>query len=92
VDYTIPFGLIASIVPSGREERGVQHGRVTLQSGEELQLERSGDLGAGNAGLLIFADGLQRPEYVPWTDVEKVDLDRPPAMYPPQHPREAMLH
>jgi hypothetical protein len=73
VDYTIPFGLIASIVPP----------KVILQSGEELQLERTGDLGEGNAGLLIFVDGRQRPEYVPWTDVEQVDFDRPPAMYPP---------
>ena len=87
VDYTIPFGLIASIVPPSREERGAQRARVTLQvilhSGEELQLERTGDLGEGNAGMLIFADGRQRPEYVPWTDVEQVDFDRPPAMYPP---------
>ena len=37
----------------------------------------------GNAGLLIFVDGRKRPEYVPWTDVEQVELDRPPAMYPP---------
>lgn len=83
VDYTIPFGLIASIVPPGREERGAQRARVTLHSGEELQLERTGDLGEGNAGMLIFVDGGQRPEYVPWTDVEQVDLDHPPAMYPP---------
>ena len=83
VDYTIPFGLIASIKPPGREERGAQRARVTLQSGEELHLERTGDLGAGNAGLLIFVAGNQRPEYVPWTDVEQVDLNRPPAMYPP---------
>jgi hypothetical protein len=83
VDYTIPFGLIASIVPPGREERGARRARVTLHNGEELQLERTGDLGEGNAGLLIFVDGRQRPEYVPWTDVEKVDFDRPPAMYPP---------
>jgi len=82
VDYTIPFGLIASIVPPGREERGAQRARVTLHNGEELQLERTGDLGEGNAGMLIFVDGRQRPEYVPWTDVEQVDLDRPPAMYP----------
>src|SRR3954453_2116583 len=57
VDYTIPFGLVASIVPPGREERGAHPtgtARVTLQSGEELQLERTGDLGAGNAGILIF--------------------------------------
>jgi hypothetical protein len=81
VDYTLPFGLIASIVPPGREEHGAQRARVTLQSGEELRLERAGDLGEGNAGLLILVDR-QRPEYVPWTDVEQVDLDRPPAMYP----------
>jgi hypothetical protein len=74
VDYTIPFGLIASIVPAGR---------VTLHGGEVLQLERGGDLGQGNAGLLIFIGGRQSPEYVPWTDVEQVDFDRPPAMYPP---------
>lgn len=83
VDYTIPFGLIASIAPPGREERGAQRARVTLQNGEELQLERTGDFGEGNAGLLIFVDGRQSPEYVPWTDVEQVDFDRPPAMYPP---------
>ena len=56
---------------------------MTLHSAEELQLERTGDLGEGNAGMLIFVDGRQRPEYVLWTDVEQVDLDRPPAMYPP---------
>ncbi len=83
VDYTIPFGLIASIVTPGREERGAQHARVTLHSGEELQLEPAGDLGKGNAGMLIFVDGRQHPEYVPWTDIEQVDFDRPPAMYPP---------
>jgi hypothetical protein len=83
VDYTIPFGLVASVVPPGREERGAQRARVTLHSGEELQLERTGDLGKGNAGMLIFVDGRGRPEYVPWTDVGQVDFDRPPAMYPP---------
>ena len=79
VDYTIPFGLIASIVPRGREERGAQRARVILHDGEELQLERTGDLGDGNAGMLIFVDGRERPEYVPWADVEQVDLDHPPS-------------
>jgi hypothetical protein len=83
VDYTIPFGRIASIVPPGREQRGAQRARVTLHDGEELQLERTGDLGERNAGMLILVDGRQRPEYVPWTDIEQVDFDRPPAMYPP---------
>ncbi len=87
VDYTIPFGLIASIVLPGREERGTQHARVTLHNGEELQLERSGDLGEGNGGMLIFVDGSQRPEYVLWTDVEQINFHRPPSMYPPQGER-----
>ena len=32
---------------------------------------------------LIFVDGARSPEYLPWSDVERVDFDRPPAMYPP---------
>jgi hypothetical protein len=80
VDFTIPFGLIASIVLPGPEERGV---RVSLHSGEELQLERAGDLGAGNPGLLIFVEGRQHPEYVQWSEVQQIGFDRPPAMYPP---------
>lgn len=79
VDYTLPFGLIASVELPGREERV----RVSLHSGEELLLERAGDLGAENAGLLVFAEGQERPEYVPWADVARIDLDRPPATYPP---------
>lgn len=87
VTYTIPFGLIASILLPGREERGTSHAKVMLHNGEELQLERSGDLGEGNGGLLIFVEGLQHPEYVRWTDVEHLDLHRPSSMYPPQNER-----
>ena len=83
VNYTIPFGLIASIVLPGREGGGARRATVILHDGEELPLERTGDLGDGNAGMLIFVDGRGRPEYVPWTNVEQVDFDRGPAMYPP---------
>jgi len=79
VDYTIPFGLVASIVSAGREERRAELAKVTLLSGEELQLERTGDLGEGNAGMLIFVDGGERPEYVPWADIEQVEFDHPVA-------------
>lgn len=79
VDYPIPFGLIASIVRAEPEEDGAPHHRVTLHGDEELQLERAGDLGEWNADMLVFLDGRQRPEYVPWTDVEPVDFDRSPA-------------
>jgi hypothetical protein len=83
VDYTIPFGLIASITPVGQEERGARRAKVTLHDGEELHLDHAGDLAAENAGMLIFIDGRERPEYVQWTDIAQVDLQRPPAMYPP---------
>jgi len=83
VNYTIPFGLIASIVSVSREARDAERAWVILHSGEELQLERTGDLGERNAGMLIFIDGRERPEYVPWSDIEQVDFDRPAAMYPP---------
>jgi hypothetical protein len=72
VDYTIPLDRITSITPGDREDRA----RVTLHGGEVLQLDRVGDLGAGNAGLLIFIDGRARPEYVRWADVERVDFHR----------------
>jgi len=70
VDYTIPFSMIASIVLPGR---------VTLRNGETLQLERGSDLGNLNAGTLIFVDGGEHPEYVPWTEVVRIDFDQPPA-------------
>lgn len=74
VDYTIPFGLVASVVARGGELSDAGPARVTLRSGEELALEREGDLGEGNAGLLVFVEGAARPEYVPWSDVARVDF------------------
>lgn len=84
VTYTIPFGLIASIMLPDREERGTQRAKVTLVNGEELQLECRGDLGEANGGMLIFVEGNQRPDYVLWTDIERINFQRPPSMYPPQ--------
>jgi hypothetical protein len=55
---------------------------MALHDGETLQLGRAGDLGESNGGLLVFVDGDERPEYVPWADVERIDLD-PPRSPPP---------
>ena len=74
VDYAIPFSRIVAIVPPGRAGGGA--GRVVLDSGEELAVERSGDLGERNAGMLIFSGGGGQPEYVPWSDIERVDFAR----------------
>ena len=87
VTYTIPFGLIASITLADPETRTAQHADVTLHSGETLQLEPTGDLDAGNAGMLVFVEGRPHPELVTWNDVAQVDFDRPTAMYPTQQPR-----
>ena len=77
VDYTLPFGRIAAIASPGGEERGARP-QVTLHGGEQLRLDLAGDLGEGNAGMLVFAEGRESPEYVPWTDVARIDLDPPP--------------
>ena len=77
VDYAIPFGLIASIVVPERQASRLEPVRIVLRHGGELPLERSGDVGDRNAGMLIFVDGREHPEYVLWTDVERIDFDRP---------------
>jgi hypothetical protein len=75
VDYTLPFGLVASIVP----DDGAGRARVILRDGEALELEAKGDLGERNAGLLVFVEGGERPEYVRWNEVARIDLDAPAA-------------
>ena len=67
VDYTIPFALVSSITPDAR---------VTLHNGEALELERAGDLGAGNAGVLVFGEGGERPDYVRWSEIARIDFDQ----------------
>ena len=73
VTYTIPFGLVASIGLDGHAG-AAGHASVTLRSGERLQLERSGDLGDRNAGVLVFVAGEERAEYVAWNDIARIDL------------------
>ena len=49
-------------------------------------MERAGDLGKRNAGMLVFENGRQDAEYIPWRDVARIDLERPPAMIPAAGP------
>jgi hypothetical protein len=75
IDYIISFSQIASVEMADADAGESLHARVTLRSGEELSLERSGDLGDGNAGMLIFADSQEAPEYVPWEDVARIEFE-----------------
>jgi hypothetical protein len=77
VDYAIPFGLIVSLVPPGRQGGDGEPGKVALRGGEDLHVERSGDLGDQNAGMLVFTDGREEAEYVPWIEIERIDFDDP---------------
>jgi hypothetical protein len=80
VDHSILLGLVASV---SLPVQGGAAATVTLHSGEELELDLAGDLDQDNAGVLVFLEDRQAPEYVPWPDVERIELDRPPSMYPP---------
>lgn len=76
VTYNIPFGLVASIVLPAS---------VALHNGEVLEVDVAGDVGEGNAGMLIFS-GDSKPEYVRWAEIKQIHFDRPTAMYPPLDP------
>jgi hypothetical protein len=79
VNFNLPFGQIASIALPEAAHRAAQRATVTLHSGDRMELECSGDLGEGNAGILVFTDGLpQQPTYVPWSDVERIVLHAAP--------------
>lgn len=85
VDYMLPFGRIAAIVP-GADSASAEHAaRVTLHGGEELTLAAAGDLGPDNAGVLIFPAGGGAPTYLPWPAVERIELvaSHPPAASDP---------
>jgi hypothetical protein len=82
VDYTVPLGLIARVAIREGNDSGAR-ASVTLISGERLSLERAGDLGDSNAGMLVFAGGGEpRAEYVPWADIAQIEFER--AIQPPQ--------
>ena len=77
IDYTIPFGRVASVsLPD--DEKGAA--AVQLHGGETLLLERAGDLGPTNGGMLVFPPGQDRPQYVAWGEVA-ADRIRPARGY-----------
>jgi hypothetical protein len=77
VGYTIPLTLVASIVVRSGEQNGAPAPAVILRGGQEVRLERSGDLEERNLGVLVFIDGREQPHYVPWHDVAVIDLEAP---------------
>jgi hypothetical protein len=74
IHYTIPFDRVRSIALP-RLDQPQPSASVLLRSGEDLHLELADDLGERNGGMLVFVHDRQAPEYVPWTDVERIDFD-----------------
>lgn len=70
IDYSIPFGMVASIEPRGRNGS-----RVTLRGGAELRLEDSHDVGEENSGVLVIAGPESEPRYIPWDEVARIELE-----------------
>jgi hypothetical protein len=77
VDYTLPFGLVRTVLLPGGGAATGGRATVVLRNGETLQLERAGDLGRGNGGMLIFAGAEERAQYVPWRRVVRIDFRIP---------------
>jgi len=71
ISYSIPFALVASIVPRNSGSK------VTLVSGEELSLEGTTDVSDDNNGVLVYEGGKPQPTYVRWEDVERIDFAGP---------------
>lgn len=69
--YQIPFELVLSITPAGPDKID-----VVLRGGRRLNLSGDQDTGKGHGGLLVFAPGSDKPEYVPWSRARKVDFER----------------
>lgn len=68
--YQIPFELVASIAPAGPEKID-----VVLRGGRRLVLSGDQDTGQGHGGLLVFAPGADKPDYVPWSRARRIDFE-----------------
>ncbi len=69
VEYSIPFARIAFLLP----ER-TNSSRVILTNGRELKLEDTVDVGRDNTGVLVFERGREKPRYIRWEDVRRIDF------------------
>lgn len=69
VEYSIPFARLASLVPERNSSR------VVYKGGRELMLADSVDVDRDNAGVLVFEQGQEKPRYIAWGDVRRIDFE-----------------
>jgi hypothetical protein len=70
VEFAIPFEMIASIAPYGRDSAV-----VTLRGGEEIELEDSQDVSDSHDGILVLDEQGEVLSWIAWDDVEIVRFD-----------------
>jgi hypothetical protein len=70
VEYTIAFRDIKAIEP-----KNYDYSMIKLRSGDQLLLGGGRDVSDRNDGLLVFQEGAQEPEYVPWKKVVEIVFD-----------------
>jgi hypothetical protein len=70
VEYSIPFARIAFLLP----ERGSST-RVVYKDGQEVKLADAVDVDRDNAGVLVFEQGKEKPRYISWEDVRRIDFE-----------------
>ena len=75
VHYLVPFGKVATIDLSAQQAGGGEPS-VILHDGNVLRFEPKGDLGPDNAGVLVFRGDRERPEYLAWEEVERINFVR----------------
>ena len=74
IHYSIPFERIAAVEPLSLAADGAHRVKVVLHDGEELQLEGSDDAGRPGGSVLVLT-GPESAEYVPWEQVQRIELD-----------------
>lgn len=70
IEYFIPFQLVKSIQP-----RRSSRANVELKSGTTIRLEDSVDVSEDHDGVLIFENDDDNPVYIPWYDIENIQLN-----------------
>jgi hypothetical protein len=70
ISYAIPFARVAFLLP---EPEGTT--RVILKDGNELKLEETVDVSDDNAGVLVYANGQEKPRHIAWKDVRRIDFE-----------------
>jgi hypothetical protein len=70
VEFAIPFGMISSIAPYGRDSAV-----ITLRNGHEVELEDSQDVSESHDGILILDDEGEIRDWIAWEDIDVVRFE-----------------